>query len=82
MVWGDEAPIFEFDVEDRDARREFQKSAFVAAVTITGLWVADVRVLNLTPWGLALGPLRKFAVINTMTLPIYWYFYTSVKQAH
>ena len=54
----------------------------VACVTVSALWMADVKVLNLTKWGLALGPLRKFGLINVMTLPVYWYFATNLKQAH
>ena len=55
---------------------------FVAGITISGLWYVDVKVLNGTKWGLALGPLRKFALINTLNIPVYWYFLTSVKQAN
>ena len=54
----------------------------VAGITIGGLSFADVKVLNTTQWGMALGPLRKFALVNAINLPIYWYFATTLKQAH
>ena len=78
MLMDEEAPIFQFDQEDKDARKKFFKEPFVAGVTISALWICDVRVLNTTKWGMALGPLRKFALINVMTAPVYWYFYTTV----
>ena len=78
----EEAPIFQYDQVDRDARQKFLKEPTAAGVTISLLWIADVKVLNTTKWGLALGPLRKFALINMMTAPVYWYFYTTVMQAH
>ena len=31
---------------------------------------------------MALGPLRKFALINVINLPVYWYFTTTLKAAH
>ena len=74
--------MFEFDAMDSVARKEFQKPCLVAAITVSGLWIADVKVLNATKWGMAMGPLRKFALINICNLPVYWYFYTSVKQSH
>ena len=82
LVWAEDAPIFEFDSSDRSALKDYQKELFVASITIGGLWYVDVRVLNRTSWGLNLGPLRKFALINTLNLPVYWYFLNSVKQAH
>mmetsp|Transcript_41755 Transcript_41755/g.55009 ORF Transcript_41755/g.55009 Transcript_41755/m.55009 type:complete len:100 (-) Transcript_41755:90-389(-) len=74
--------MFQFDEADNDAKREYDKKHVVAGLTISALLVADVKVLNQTKWGLALGPLRKFALINAMTAPVYYYFYTDCMQAH
>ena len=74
--------MFEFDEADKDARKEFQKQAVSAAITISGLWYFDIKVLNRTSWGMAMGPLRKFALINALSIPFYWYFMTNVRQAH
>ena len=82
LIYDEEAPIFDFDAEDREVKKEFQKHGVVAGVTITGLSIADINVLNRTKWGLALGPLRKFALINVINLPVYWYFATTLKSAH
>ena len=82
LIWEEEAPIFNFDQKDRDERHKFMKELTVAVMTIGGIWIADVKVLNTTKWGIALGPLRKFALINVMTAPVYWYFYTTVMQSH
>ena len=74
--------MFQFDEKDRDALQEYKKKHVVAGITIAAIWVADVKVLNQTKWGIALGPLRKFALVNLMTAPVYYYFYTNCMQAN
>ena len=76
LIFAEDNPMFEFDSDDQTAKREFQKSVVVAGITIHAVWFIDVKVLNTTQWGLALGPLRKFLVINAICTPIYWIFYT------
>ena len=82
LIYGEEGALIDYDVDDREMRTEFMKKAVGASLTIGLTVFVDLKVLNLTKWGLALGPLRKFAFINALNLPIYWYFYTNVRQAH
>ena len=82
LLTGEDSPIFEFDRSDRDVLKKFQEQVVAGGITVSLLWLADIKVLNTTQWGMAMGPLRKFGLINVMTLPVYWYFYTTTMQKY
>merc|ERR1712060_901390 len=82
LIFAEEEPIFDFDTSDHVIRKEFQKQIVGGTITVSALWGLDIAVLNRTQWGISLGPLRKFAIINGMCLPVYWYLYTQIKQSH
>ena len=46
----------------------------VIVIGLTSAW--SIKTLNKVKVGLAMGPLRKFVLLNAMNMPLYWYFYT------
>ena len=76
--------MFDYDDKDRAELYTFQKHCHNVALPIVVLWIADIRILNTINNGQfrSMGPLRKFALINCMTLPFYFYGYNVVRQAY
>ena len=82
LIRDEETPLFTFDEEDFAARRELYKSGVATVMTVGLVSIVDLQVLNGTKYGRALGPLRKFAALNLLNLPIYWYYYHDVTQRY
>ena len=82
LIMNDENPLFTFDRHDHSARKEFYSSGITCAVTLGLVSIVDIKVLNTTPYGRGMGPLWKFAALNVLNLPIYWYFYHDVNSKY
>ena len=82
LIMDEENPIFTFDHQDRTARRELYKSGLACSITLGLVTMIDLKVLNTTQYGRALGPLRKFAALNVINLPIYWYYYHDITSKY
>ena len=74
LASGEENPLFTFDRQDHEVKREFHKSIMSCGITVGLVTMVDLRVLNTTKYGRALGPLRKFIALNALNIPIYYYF--------
>ena len=82
LIFDEENPLFIFDKKDYFERREFQKSLVGCTMTLSLVTYIDLRVLNGTQYGRAMGPLRKFFALNILNIPIYWYFYHDLNQKY
>ena len=49
-------------------------------ISLTSAW--SIKTLNKVKAGLAMGPLRKFVLLNVMNAPLYWYFYTDCQHQY
>ena len=74
LASGEENPLFTFDQRDHDVKREFHKQIVACGITVGLVTAIDLRVLNATKYGRALGPLRKFMALNVLNIPMYYYF--------
>ena len=82
LILREENPLFDFDYRDEAKRNEFTKSCFGAAIVIMVSNTVSLRTINKMKGGKALGPLRKFLILNTLNLPFYWYFYNDMSNTY
>ena len=51
-------------------------------MTLSILFVVDVRVLNMMKYGKTMGPMRKGALLFAINSPIMWYFGHHATQSY
>lgn len=76
--------MFEFDHTDSAKRREFTKSCMGGAMFLVLTNSISLRQMNKMNKGkaAAIGPLRKFMLLNLLNAPFYWYFYNDVSNQY
>lgn len=80
LLYQEENPLFEFDNKDQAIRYEFTKACTGAAIFVVLTNAISLRHINNMKGGKTMGPLRKFALLNFLNLPFYWYFYNDVNN--
>ena len=82
LLWSDQNPLFDFDLEDDIKKRDFTRSLTGAGIFFLLLTSIDMRVLKRIKAAKTMGPLRKLALINILNTPFYFYFYHDITHKY
>ena len=82
LLWNKRNLLFDFDNKDLVHREEFIKECVGLGIIFSLVTIIDIRVLNSMKIAKNMGPLRKFALLNTLNLPFYFYFYHKITNKY